>query len=203
MDKVYDVCMGNLECNPELVKYPSIIEKSISLLLPKLEPVIKSHKYLHRWISLKLIDDNKEIIRSVEKHLRVDLMNNNEIKNELIHIQDLLLEQGIIKNNLKDKIVSSIMFRAEDICNDVILYKRADYNNIDRKIDKILTSKIYGFPIMILFLGSLFWITIIAANYPSKILFSFFNFLEGKLLMFLEFLHSPSLLSSILISRNI
>jgi ferrous iron transport protein B len=95
------------------------------------------------------------------------------------------------------------MFRCEDVCNDVIMYKRADYNNIDRKIDKILTSKIYGFPIMILFLSLLFWITIVFANYPSKMLFSFFNFLESKLVMLLGILNSPQMLSSILIMRNI
>ena len=50
----------------------------------------------------------------------------------------------------------------------------------DRKIDKILTSKTFGIPIMLLFLGIIFWITIIGANYPSQLLSTFFNFLENS-----------------------
>jgi len=41
---------------------------------------------------------------------------------------------------------------------------------LDAKIDKIVTSKAWGFPIMILILGVVLWITIIGANYPSSML---------------------------------
>ena len=60
----------------------------------------------------------------------------------------------------------------------------------DRKIDKILTSKVFGFPIMILFLGLIFWITIIGANYPSQFLFSAFAYIQEKLFIIADFLHA-------------
>lgn len=41
---------------------------------------------------------------------------------------------------------------------------------IDAKIDKIVTSKIWGFPIMLFILGVVLWLTIIGANYPSSML---------------------------------
>ena len=41
---------------------------------------------------------------------------------------------------------------------------------LDTKIDKIVTSKIWGFPIMFLILGVILWLTIIGANYPSSML---------------------------------
>ena len=69
----------------------------------------------------------------------------------------------------------------------------------DRKIDKILTSKLFGFPIMILFLGLIFWLTIVGANYPSQVLFSFFNWLQEKLIWFANYVHSPTWLSDMLI----
>ena len=43
---------------------------------------------------------------------------------------------------------------------DVVSYDNRDYNYKDRKIDKIITSKKFGIPIMILFLGVIFWILI-------------------------------------------
>ena len=41
---------------------------------------------------------------------------------------------------------------------------------MDRKIDRILTSKTFGIPIMIGLLGLIFWITIEGANIPSELL---------------------------------
>ena len=49
----------------------------------------------------------------------------------------------------------------------------------ERKLDQVLTSKEYGFPIMILILSIILWLTIQGANYPSALLARFF----------LEFLH--------------
>ena len=38
----------------------------------------------------------------------------------------------------------------------------------DRRLDRIVTSRIFGFPIMLLLLVLIFWITIAGANYPSQ-----------------------------------
>ena len=69
----------------------------------------------------------------------------------------------------------------------------------DRKIDKILTSKIFGFPIMLIFLGLIFWITIVGANYPSQALFSLFSWFQEKLIIFSNFINCPEWLSNMLI----
>ena len=41
---------------------------------------------------------------------------------------------------------------------------------LDAKIDKIITSKVWGFPLMFLILGVVLWLTIVGANYPSSML---------------------------------
>ena len=41
---------------------------------------------------------------------------------------------------------------------------------LDRKIDEIVTSRIWGFPIMFLILAVVLWMTIEGANYPSSLL---------------------------------
>ena len=66
------------------------------------------------------------------------------------------------------------------ITYDYCMYKNENYSLQDRKFDKILTSKKTGIPIMLLFLGLIFWITISGANYPSQALSCFFGFLERK-----------------------
>nr|WP_223170132.1 nucleoside recognition domain-containing protein [Maribacter aquimaris] len=41
---------------------------------------------------------------------------------------------------------------------------------LDAKIDKIITSKTWGFPLMFLILAVVLWLTIVGANYPSSML---------------------------------
>ena len=77
------------------------------------------------------------------------------------------------------------MKKAEQISSKVVTIEN---NKIDktRKIDKYLTSKLYGIPIMIALLGLIFYITIIGANIPSQLLaisyllFRIFKFLYFK-----------------------
>ena len=66
------------------------------------------------------------------------------------------------------------MKKAEETSKEVCTFEHKNYKERDLKIDKILTSKTVGIPIMILFLGIIFWITIVGANYPSEFLFNVF-----------------------------
>ena len=95
--------------------------------------------------------------------------------------------------------VTEIIKKAENISKQVITFENDDYGEKDRKIDRILTSKKIGIPIMILFLGLIFWITIVGANYPSQWLFNFFNWFQVKLINFANFIHCPEWLSNMLI----
>lgn len=44
--------------------------------------------------------------------------------------------------------------------------------DLDRTIDRLVTSRIWGFPLMLLMLTVVFWITIVGSNIPSQFLFS-------------------------------
>ena len=73
-----------------------------------------------------------------------------------------------------------VVRNSEMIANEVV-DKSCINATRDRKIDKILTSKIFGLPIMIAMLGFIFWLTIIGANYPSKILSWLFELGQKRL----------------------
>ena len=95
--------------------------------------------------------------------------------------------------------VEDIIKKAEEVTQKVCKYKNKNYNSRDRKIDKILTSKKFGIPLMLLFLGIIFWITIVGANYPSQILSKLFSFLQDKLIWIFDYFNSPGWLKGILI----
>ena len=82
-------------------------------------------------------------------------------------------------------ITSATVTSAENICKGIIKTKTNSYNKTDRKIDKILTSRLFGYPVMILLLALVFWLTITGANYISEALSSFFAMIESFLKSFL------------------
>ena len=216
-DIIYKVCTGEIIPSPNEVEYSSKIEENINLLEEKLSEVYeqdteteyrsdttvieneKISKKLYKWISLKLIDGEEKILNSIKNHLNLNF-ENEDIQSCLSKVKQKLEEENITTNNFKDKVVADIMKKAEDVSKEVCTFENKDYSARDRKIDKILTSKKFGIPIMILFLGLIFWITIIGANYPSQALFSMFNWIQDKLVIFAEYVHSPEWLSNMLIN---
>ncbi len=199
LDTICKVATSEIICTPKKIKYLPIIEDCVLMLSAEIQKVLPAtSSYLTRWICLKLIDGDASILESIEKALNIDL-SASSISQKLEEVKKLLSKNDINNHNLRDKMVSSIVLHAEDICNDVVHYKRATYPARDRKIDKILTSKTFGIPIMILFLGIIFWITITGANYPSSLLSEFFGFIQEKLVLLFDYLHIPAFIKGVLI----
>ena len=76
-------------------------------------------------------------------------------------------------NDFHDNIIESIYEDASRIAKKTVrqLGEKEAYS-IDLKIDKIVTSKWLGFPLMFLLLAVVFWLTVAGANYPSGLLAS-------------------------------
>lgn len=75
--------------------------------------------------------------------------------------------------NLHDSFAESYSSTAARITSKSVTAEKR-FGITDQKVDEILTSKVWGFPIMIGLLTLVLWITIIGANYPSSMLASFF-----------------------------
>lgn len=192
MQSVYGVCTEN--CSDELFKieYPESIENAITIVEKSAKELLCSSLFTnYRWISLKLLEGNSKIISSIENYLNINLVDNENISCSVNKAKEILEENNINISSFKDIIVSTIMFHSEKISLDVIRCKRQNYSVRTNKIDKILTSKLTGIPIMLLFFALIFWITITGANYPSALLTKFFNYIETKLVLLFEHFNSP------------
>ena len=199
LDITYKVCQKKICPKPKKINYNSVIEDCINKLEIKLKELYDFPSNLYRWISLKLLENETDVISSIEKHLDIDFSENLELEEILKVLQNILNNSNITKTNFRDNITSSIMKKAEEVCKRVCKFEDKSYSNRDKKIDKILTSKTFGIPIMILFLGIIFWITIVGANYPSQLLFSFFGYIQENLIDFANFINCPTWLSDMLI----
>ncbi len=195
---IQEVCQKKVLPNPKKITYLPVIEESIQILQSEIEKNTKS-SYLSRWICLKLIDKDERIINTIEKKLEIQLEQNQNLHKKIERVKGILENEGISQENVKSKIISSIIFQAENICSDVVKYENPSYNKRDRKIDKILTSKKFGIPIMLLFLGIIFWLTITGANYPSQLLSQFFGWLQEKIIYLFEIIGAPAWLKGIII----
>lgn len=99
----------------------------------------------------------------------------------------------------QDFVVRQQVLRAERIAGRVVRKEAGTGDRRDRRLDRLLTSRWTGFPIMLALLATIFWITITGANIPSQWLSNGLFWIEERLLELAEFLHSPTWLSEMLI----
>ena len=138
--------------------------------------------------------ENPSILREIDAFLGFSLEEKPEVKEGMARAWEYLSGQGIGPEELKDRIVSALVENAALVCRKAVHIKRPDYNDRDRKLDRLLTSRLTGYPLMALLMVFIFWLTITGANYPSAVLSSLFE--RGQILLEngLRFLGAPSVL---------
>lgn len=192
-EKSFDKLISKVEkiSNGTNIKYPVDIEDTIDYLSFYLKDKVKDLN--PRWVAIKLLTNDKSSNESLTKYLGNNLYEDKVIKLKLIEIKESInfdIKEQIVYNNIK---------KSENIAMRVVKYNSKDYNKKDRKIDKILTNKITGIPIMVIMLMFIFYLTINGANYPSSLLFDLFSKLEVYLLNFLNYIHFPAWVISLIV----
>ncbi|MEG1894689.1 MAG: ferrous iron transport protein B [Oscillospiraceae bacterium] len=184
--------------NPLRLPYPKPIERAIAIVSPTLEH-ITGGSVNTRWLSLKLLDYDSSLISDLRAYLGYDILKNEEVLRVLALATKVLHDSGIDRALLRDSIVSCIVETAENICEDIVHYGTSLYAEKDRKIDKILTGKLTAYPIMLLLLAVVFWITIVGANYPSQLLSQVLFWFGDKISIFFSAIALPLWLNNLLV----
>ena len=160
---------GTQTASPYQVEYSPIIEQAIAMAEPAVKGRVEG-KVNSRWLTLKLLDSDPSLIKELREYLDEDILEVPEISLALSQAREHLAKYGITNEILKDRIVAALVASAEKICRDTVQFHKTGYNEGDRKLDKILTSRFTGYPVMIGMLAVVFWLTITGANYPSQML---------------------------------
>lgn len=181
MEQIHLVSEGK-GLSPLEIKYPKEIEKAIA----EVEEAVKKKNrssLSSRFIAIRLLDFEESFNNSLKDFLGEDLYSDGEIKKALENALNGLNEAGISPSEIKDKLISCHVILAEGIAADAVKKEIPDEKIFDRKLDKLLLNKITGIPLMLLLLGIILWLTIVGANYPSRLissaLFSFGDILSG------------------------
>lgn len=174
-----------------MVKYDEKIEYAISELEKELTENI-NQQVNTRWLAIKLLDYDETLGERIKESFNIDITKDTKLREKLDEMYLYLEDNGIKREEIRDIIVTSVMDKAEEIYKECVKLGDLKYNERDRKIDKILTSKRFGIPAMLLLLGIVFWITIVGANYPSEIISDFLFGIEENIYNFLIGLGLPN-----------
>lgn len=198
MEAVYGIVNEPVNTRPFPVTYDETIEQAIKLVEPHLR-ALNYENLNSRWLALKLIDGDPALLDSLQKHMGANLMQNEILMCKVRNAREFLRQNGLDTEELRDRVVSGIIHLSEEICRKTVKIKNKKYNSFDEKIDSIVTSRIYGIPIMIGLIGLVFWLTIQGANYPSELLAGLLFWVEERLTDFFMWAGSPVWLHGLLV----
>ena len=186
---------GEIEPEPCIVSYPEEIERAIENLAPVLER--KTGGALDsRWLALRLLEHDESLSQELKYQLGFDIFKDGEV---LAALGKELQKLGISKKEeIKDEIVSSLIKKGEEIVGSAVKTE-GKYHDLDRRIDRVLTGKLVGYPLMLALVMLIFWLTITASNWPSQLLSQAFLWLQNKLTEFFAFVGAPAWLHDVLV----
>ncbi|SNS03836.1 ferrous iron transport protein B [Anaerovirgula multivorans] len=197
-DAIESVALGETVAKPIKLQYKKDIEELLQTVEEEVDKVVEG-KINSRWVALQLLNGDHSIRQSLNTFLQEHIVDANGLETTLKRIEDLINGKNLQQQEIQDEIVASIVKLSEKVYGKIVLVENEKYNELDRKIDSVLTSRIFGIPIMITLLGVVFWLTIQGANYPSEALATLFFTIEGHLSNFFLNTQLPEWVHGILV----
>ena len=186
--------VGSRAETPPPIAYPAPLEAAID--------AVASHLHLpagctlpRRWLAGKLLEGEPSLLRALEEQLGISLREpalGQAVRDARANLQAVYPGRPI-----GEIMVETILDAAGSIHGEAVRVQ-GGYRQADRKLDKILTSKRWGIPLMLALLLLVFWITVVGANYPSQLLSDGFGKLEDLMRQGLTYIGTPDFLTRLL-----
>ena len=150
---IREVVTGEYVCRPHrATNLPPDTAERVKMLAERVKEIYPDLRNAE-WIAFRLMENDPSVME------RFGTPELNALAEE-VHMQ--------ISNNFHDQWMEDIYSQAEEICHDTVTQSgHRGRLPFDVKLDRILTHRFWGFPIMVALLGVVFWLTIIGSNYPS------------------------------------
>jgi ferrous iron transport protein B len=112
-----------------------------------------------------------------------------------VSASDIVREAAALRRSLqtgfREEVVTSIYGEVERITRRAVRDSGARPLELDQRIDRIVTSRVFGLPLMLGVLAVVFWLTIVGANVPSQMLATLFFWFEDAAAGTFERLGAP------------
>ena len=171
LQAIEEVATGRYECRPHRLQTHS---RDLQTALTSLTAVISAaHPEMPnaRWVAMRLLDGDELIATA----LRMGELGVTEATGAaagapaILHTAERLRRQ--VGQHFHERIVEASYAEAARLADRAVTQPdRKQRFDLDRAIDGVVTSRRWGFPIMILMFMAVFWLTITGANVPSKML---------------------------------
>lgn len=179
-----------------LCQYPQELEMAVEKICAAINGRL-GDAVPERWTALRLLDSDEKLLSGISAAAGFDIAADSDMTAAVEEAREFLEEHGFDEVRIKDEIASAVVRAAEKTAAECVTFEDTEYYGRDRKIDRILTHRIWGVPIMAALLALIFWITITGANYPSELLSAMFSALGEKLHILMS--GAPPWLDSMLI----
>ena len=176
-----DVASGKTHTRPYRIEtHQEAVEAAVAGLVAELEAAFPDLPNA-RWVALRLLNAEEaveEAVRSGDLGLLMSDSNADALPPDagdlearlgvLSHASDLRWD---LPHDFHDALSHQLYDLAQEIAakSQARGLKKAGFD-LDRTLDRVLTSRVLGFPTMLLMLAAVFWITIAGANVPSQML---------------------------------
>ena len=170
VETVHEVAEGRLVPTPRLADPPAVVAAALEELAP-LAAVAAPDAENPRWIGYRLLDGDHRVRQALSTgELAVELDDGAAADAEaLVGRADEL--RPTLGQDFRDATVEALYHRAEKAAGGAVRKRGSSrLRDLDRKIDRVVTSPILGLPIMLGLLALVFWITVVGANVPSMML---------------------------------
>ncbi|GIX02742.1 MAG: ferrous iron transport protein B [Thermogutta sp.] len=188
---VAQVAQGERTCHPRRVggEAPSLkaaVDQLSQLLLEAFPGLTNAN-----WVALRLLDGDPNVTEAVRSGMLGELGERETLLDGSSSLSRTGTEQpaGDSTRALRETIietasslrwqigmdfhqtlVETIYAAAAEIADRVVRYDEAQKARWEEKLDRILTSPLFGYPIMVALFLVVIWITVQGANYPSALL---------------------------------
>jgi ferrous iron transport protein B len=190
---IASVCTGAVHSHPRHVPPTKAIAKALDELTASLKthcPTLPSA----RWVAIRLLEGDVSVERAMTSGAFASLTS------EAAH--EVLERAGELRRGLdvgfRDHLVEAIYLDAERVATQVVHKQERETPDWDKRLDRVLTSRLFGLPIMALGLAGVFWVTIVGANYPSQALAVVLFAIERHAASLFELLNVPAWLTGFL-----
>jgi ferrous iron transport protein B len=184
LEAVHGVATGETQTNPHRIEsHPAEVEAAVGALV---EPIEAAYPELPnaRWVGLRLLNADERVEEATRSGDLGKLAGGSFDGEEEDAAPSAVAVAGArsiletasrlrwtLSPNFHDRLTESMYTEAQRIAaaSQVRGVKRVKFD-LDRTLDRLLTSRWLGFPLMLAILTAVFWITIAGANYPSRFL---------------------------------
>jgi ferrous iron transport protein B len=155
-EAILAVATGTVRPQPHrLGELPADVEAAIAEVRPAVEAAYPDLPNA-RWVALRLLNGDQRIVQAVHAS-RTDAK--------------VVETRWRLAPDFQDRLSASLYAEAERIARAAqVTGLRGMRVDLDKHLDRLLTSRWTGLPLMILLLAVVFWLTIAGANVPSSML---------------------------------